>query len=177
MSKMKRYIKDNKIKYRNEIVIVKDEKQYICPSEEMLLAEGWVEYVPVVYEPTEEELLMQEQKMLKDRINHYDSSDEVNMFYVNDIPVWLDKVTRSGLMLRFQSEIAMGKTETSLWYEGIEFPLTLESAIQMLYAIEVYASNCYDNTQRHLAEVDKLTTVEEIKNYVYQTGYPEKLRF
>ena len=174
---MKRYIKDNQIKKRNEIVIVKDKKQYICPSEEMLLAEGWVEYVPVVHEPTEEELLMQEQKIVKDRISRYDSSDEVNMFYVNNIPVWLDKVTRSGLMLRFQSEIAMGKTETSLWYEGIEFPLTLESAIQMLYAIEVYASNCYDNTQRHLAEVDKLTTVEEIKNYDYQTGYPEKLRF
>ena len=174
---MKKYIKDNKIKTRNEIVIVKDKKQYICPSEELLLAEGWVEYVPVVYEPTEEELLLKEKELIKGQITRYDSSEEVNMFYVNGIPVWLDKATRSGLMLRFQSEIALGKTNTSLWYNGIEFPLPLEMAMQMLYAIEVYASNCYDNTQKHLAEVDKLNTIDEVKEYNYKTGYPEKLQF
>ena len=174
---MKKYIKDNKIKTRNEIVIVKDKKQYICPSEELLLAEGWVEYVPVVYEPTEEELLLKEKELIKTQITSYDSSEEVNMFYVNGIPVWLDKATRSGLMLRFQSEIALGKTNTSLWYNGIEFPLPLEMAMQMLYAIEVYASNCYDNTQKHLAEVDKLNTIDEVKEYNYKTGYPEKLQF
>ena len=174
---MKKYIKDNKIKTRNEIVIVKDKRQYICPSEELLLAEGWVEYVPVVYEPTEEELIAKGKMDLKDKINIYDSSDEVNMFYVNSLPVWLDKATRSGLMLRFQSEIALGKTNTSLWYNGIEFPLPLEAAMQMLYAIEVYASNCYDNTQKHLAEVDKLNTLNAIQEYDYTTGYPEKLSF
>ena len=170
-------MKDNKIKTRNERVIVKDKKQYICPSEELLLAEGWVEYVPVVYEPTEGELLLKEKELIKNQITRYDSSEEVNMFYVNGIPVWLDKATRSGLMLRFQSEIALGKTNTSLWYNGIEFPLPLEMAMQMLYAIEVYASNCYDNTQKHLAEVDKLNTIDEVKEYNYKTGYPEKLQF
>ena len=50
-------------------------------------------------------------------------------------------------------------------------------AMQMLYAIEVYASACYDNTQRHLSEVEKLETIEEVEAYNYRTGYPEKLRF
>lgn len=47
----------------------------------------------------------------------------------------------------------------------------------MLYAIEVYASKCYDNTQKHLANVEKLETLEEIIEYDYHTGYPEKLNF
>lgn len=41
---MKQYIKDGKIKFRNEIVIRKNGMQTINPSEEMLLADGWVEY-------------------------------------------------------------------------------------------------------------------------------------
>lgn len=47
----------------------------------------------------------------------------------------------------------------------------------MLYALEVYASQCYDNTQRHLAELQKLTDVESITAYDYTVGYPEKLHF
>jgi hypothetical protein len=59
----------------------------------------------------------------------------------------------------------------------VEFILPLNAAMQMLYALEKYASQCYDNTNRHLAEIKKLTSVEEIDNYDYSTGYPEKLKF
>lgn len=47
----------------------------------------------------------------------------------------------------------------------------------MLHAIEKYACKCYDNTQMHIGVVNNLTTIEDIKNYDYRTGYPEKLRF
>lgn len=107
----------------------------------------------------------------------YDSSKEVNQFYINDIPMWLDKVTRAGLMLRFQAEQASGKTETILWHNGMQFPLTLDTAFQMLYALEIYASECYDNTQKHLGIVSNLSTIEEVESYDYTTGYPDKLRF
>lgn len=49
---MKRYIKDGKIKRRNEIVIRKDGMNTYNPTEEMILADGWVEYVPPVVEPS-----------------------------------------------------------------------------------------------------------------------------
>jgi hypothetical protein len=49
--------------------------------------------------------------------------------------------------------------------------------MQMLYAIEIYASECYDNTQLHLANVETLSTLDSILEYDYTTGYPEKLRF
>lgn len=170
---MKRYIKDNKIKTAKQIIIHKDGKQIINPTEEMILANGWVEYIAPVYEKTIEDY----KRDKKDEILHFDSSEEVNIFYIQGLPVWLDKTTRAGLKLRFEAEIAVGKTDTVLWYNGMQFPLSLEQAIQMLYAIEVYASACYDNTQKHLTAVDILETVEDIENYDYRIGYPEKLEF
>lgn len=59
----------------------------------------------------------------------------------------------------------------------MQFPLQLEDAMKMLFAIELYASACYDNTQRHLAEIEKLETIDELAAYDYTVGYPEKLNF
>ena len=47
----------------------------------------------------------------------------------------------------------------------------------MLYALEFYASTCYDNTQRHISNVNKLENINEVKDYDYKSGYPEKLKF
>jgi len=45
------------IKRLKDIVIKKNGMQIFNPSEEMVLEDGWVEYVAPVYEPTEAELL------------------------------------------------------------------------------------------------------------------------
>lgn len=174
---MKRYTKEingkTVIKTRQQIVISKNGMSTYNPTEEMLLADGWEEYIVPVYEETIEDL----KRDKKFEIEHYDQSSEVNEFYIHKLPVWLDKETRVGLRLRFESETAVGKTETILWYNNMQFPLQLEDAINMLHAIELYASACYDNTQAHLANVEKLTTEEEITEYDFRTGYPEKLNF
>lgn len=182
---MKQYIKDGKIKNRNQIVIKskrtikdKDGNEKVVntniynPKHEDLIADGWEEYVAPVYERTIEDY----RRDKINEINHYDSSSEVNEFTINGINVWLDKATRAGLMLRFQAEQAMGEANTTLWYNGTQFPLTLTDAVSLLYAIERYASACYDNTQKHLSNVENLSTIEEIENYDYRSGYPEKLR-
>lgn len=170
---MKRYIKEGIIKTRNQIVIRKDGMNTYNPTEEMILADGWEEYVTPIYEPTIEDYRREK----RDEILAFDSSEEVNQFSMQEHGVWLDKATRAGLMLRFNAEVAIGKEITTLWHEGMMFELPIGNAIQMLYAIENYASACYDNTQRHLAEVDKLETKEEIEAYDYRVGYPEKLEF
>ena len=161
----------------NKIVIVKDGMQTFNPTEEMLIADGWTEYVPIVEEPTEEEILNREREYKIEEITRYDSSEEVNIFYVQDIPMWLDKSTRVGLKLRFDAEIASGQTNTTLWYEGTPFNLELDNALQMLNAIELYASACYDNTQMHIANVKVMKDLDALKNYDYRTGYPNKLNF
>ena len=161
----------------NKIVIVKDGMQTINPTEEMLLEDGWVEHIPVQYEPTEEEILSREKESKIDEILMYDSSNEVNGFYINGQELWLDKATRVGLNLRFEAEQEDGETHTTLWNDGVPFELELNTAIKMLHMIEKYASECYDNTQMHIANVKAIEDMEELKNYDYRTGYPEKLRF
>lgn len=161
----------------NKIVIVKDGMQTFNPTEEMLLADGWKEHITPVYEPTEEEILNKEKEYKIKDIVDYDSSFEVNSFYIEGQRLWLDKATRVGLKLRFDAELANGQTDTTLWYEGTPFNLELANAIQMLNAIELYASACYDNTQMHIAYVKVMEDLDTLKNYDYRTGYPEKLRF
>lgn len=172
---MKRYIKDGSIKPRNKIVVVKDGRQYINPREDMILADGWVKYVEP--EPTEEELLEKAKVLLEKTVEKYDASDEVNCFYMQGQKMWLDKATRAGLMLRFQAEQAIGNEYTTLWYDGNQYAIPLLDAFKMLYALEIYASQCYDNTHRHLAAIQSLQTLGEIENYDYSVGYPEKLSF
>lgn len=48
---MKQYIKDNKVKLSNEIIICRNGVQVINPSEEMILSGGWQEYVVPKAEP------------------------------------------------------------------------------------------------------------------------------
>ena len=115
--------------------------------------------------------------MISRLIIEYDNSGNVNLFYINNIPVWLDKETRVGLALRFESEMDLGLTDTTLWFNGMQFPVKISEAIHILKAIEVYASRCYDNTQRHLSEVQKLGTIRELVNYNFMSNYPEKLKF
>lgn len=179
---MKHYVKtiDGKTvrKIANEIIIYKDGKQIIAPPEEMLLADGWEIYTPASHKELPLEAKIKFAKLAKRKeILKHDKSAEVNLFYIGDTAMWLDKETRTGLMLRFQAEQAVGNTDTTLWANGVQYPLPLATAVQMLYALEVYASACYDNTQRHLAAVDSLSTIEEIQSYDYTVGYPDKLKF
>ena len=174
---MKRYSKviDGKsvIKSANEIIIRTATEQIINPTEAMILADGWVEYIPQPYVPTLEEI---KQRKVEE-ILAYDNSSEVNEFSIGGVPMWLDKATRAGLLLRFEAEGKVGRTETTLWNDGQSYTLPLETAQQILIALELYASACYDNTQRHIAEVQKMESKEAVEAYDYTSGYPQKLLF
>lgn len=111
------------------------------------------------------------------KIEAYDRSVAVNMFTVNGITMWLDKATRAGLLLRITAEQAMGETVTTLWFGTIKFEIPIERAFNMLYAIEIYASGCYDKTAAHKAAVEKLDSIEAVDAYDYTAGYPMKLTF
>lgn len=172
---MERYIKDGIILPKNEIAIYRDGARVYKPSHKTLVANGWELYVAP--EPTEEQLLERAKARKISDLEVFDKSKAVNYFYIGDVGLWLDKDTRVGLQLRFEAEIAQGKEGTTLWHEGMQFPLPLSSAMQMLYALELYASACYDNTARHRANINALATIEEVEAYDFTTFYPDKLRF
>lgn len=56
---MKQYIKNNIIKDANRIVVIKDGMQIINPSEELILEDGWIEYIPEEPEPIEPEPILE----------------------------------------------------------------------------------------------------------------------
>lgn len=183
---MKQYTKqiDGKtvIKAQNEIVLRKGGKMVINPSEEMLLADGWVVYeAPARPEKSESQkariALINARYAMRNKIIDYDKSSNVNSFKIGEMQLWLDKSTRSGLMLRFQAEQSVGKAETTLWCGSTMYTLPITDALNMLMALELYASECYDVTQSHIAAINKLQTLEEIEQYDFRVGYPEKLSF
>lgn len=176
---MKKYIKDGKIKTRNQIVIRKDGRQTINPTEEMILADGWVEYTTPVYEPTIEDYRRDKIR----EIERHDSSSEVNKCYINtagnELSYWANKSERSSLKSAVNDCIIMNRNTYRLDLRdlGLSVDIDCNKLLEMLSALEVYAIDCYNKTTDHIFNVNGLTTIEEIENYDYRKGYPEKLIF
>ena len=116
-------------------------------------------------------------KSLIKKVEEFDSSDEVNSFFLNGIKVWLNKDTRVGLMNSLTIEKNAGKEESTLWFNNICITINCDAAIQMLSALELYALSCYNVTAEHKVAIENLTTLDEAMDYDFTTGYPEKLNF
>ena len=110
-------------------------------------------------------------------IEDYDSSDNVNSFYLNGVKVWLNKDTRVGLMNSLTIEKNAGKEQSTLWFNSICITINCDAAIQMLSALELYALNCYNVTAKHKVAVEGLTSLADVEEYDYTSGYPQKLTF
>lgn len=121
--------------------------------------------------------LSKQKRKLINEIDAYDTSDEVNSFFLNGIKVWLNKDTRVGLMNSLTIEKNSGKEESTLWFNNICITINCDAAIQMLSALELYALSCYNITAQHRIAVQNLTTLDAAMAYDYTTGYPERLSF
>ena len=110
-------------------------------------------------------------------IQMFDKSKDVNIFILDVKNMWLDKSTRVGLFNSISIEKQAGKSDTVLWYDAIKYIIPIPDALAMLNALELYALNCYNVTQEHIAAVRSLQSIEEIENYDYKVGYPVKLSF
>lgn len=111
------------------------------------------------------------------QITVYDSSKAVNNFTINGVSIWLDRNTRAALMRRFEAEKSSGVTDTTLWYGDGAFSMTVDTAIKVLNAIEIYACKSFDVTAAHKAAVAELTSIEDMLTYDFKAGYPEQLNF
>lgn len=110
-------------------------------------------------------------------IHEYDASPAVNSFMLSDKQMWLDKATRVGLANSISIERAAGKETTTLWFDAVQYEIPIDAALQMLSALELYALDCYNITQAHIATVRLLDNVETLEGYDYTAGYPERLTF
>ena len=111
------------------------------------------------------------------KINEYDKSSKVNGVTINGMHTWFDKATRVGLRNSTNVLKKLGNETTSLWVNNKEITIKCDQLTDMLDKLEVYALNCFDITSKHKRNVYQLSTIEEIENYDYTSGYPEKLTF
>lgn len=112
-----------------------------------------------------------------EQITEYDQSEDVNSFTLQGKAMWLPKETRVGLVNSVTIEKNAGKETTVLWFGGERYELPVDTALQMLSALELYALECYNVTAAHKAAVNALESVEDVVVYDYTVGYPEKLNF
>ena len=138
---------------------------------------GWLTPEKGVRITNEEEALAAIKSDLIAQITAYDTSEAVNSFTLGGKEMWLPKETRVGLVNSVTIEKNAGKETTTLWFAGEKYVLPVDTALQMLAALELYALECYNVTAAHKAAVSALESVEDIVAYDYTENYPEKLNF
>ena len=116
--------------------------------------------------------------LMLDKITQHDSSIHVNSFFVNNQRMWLDRDTRASLTVTIAAYQAQSIENITLWTES-ENPVPVTMSVDMLEALllslELYAKQCYDTTANHKRSIQQLTDIQQIIDYEYKAGYPEKL--
>lgn len=110
-------------------------------------------------------------------IQEYDSSEEVNSFTIGSLNMWLTVQERQQISTQIASNEAVGRETMTRWFKGHEFTFPISLWKEMLVSLEVYAGDALNVTESHKAAVNALETIEEVDNYDYKSGYPQKLHF
>lgn len=155
--------------------LIHDGMQTFNPTEEQLTAAGWLEWQEP--EPSESELLAQAIENKLTEIDNYDKSASVNSFKIGNKNLWLDAGLRQQLRTSIEAYKAMGKESATKWFDGVEYTFPVDTWLQMLNALEVYAAEALNATESHKVAVKELTTIQEVEEYDITADYPEKLVF
>lgn len=165
---MKQYIKDGVIKSRNNIVLRVTKEingkevnlQVINPTEEAILADGWVEYIPPKVEPKKSRMQIVQELVVKQYNERTDISNEEALNYMAIIYPWdyyLDKVLTEGMMVTYEDkpwrvrqthtalEVYPPSLATASLYEAIdkEHDGTLDDPIPYTPPMEVFEGKYY----------------------------------
>lgn len=124
---------------------------------------------------TEAALTAAAQKMVLEKITEWDTSEAVNSFVLDGMAVWIDKDTRMGLRQNIADKLTLGEQNITMWLQGRAITQPCAEAERLMCGLENYAYECYCVTARHKAEVNALTTAEEVLAYDYTKGYPDKI--
>lgn len=110
-------------------------------------------------------------KYLERKCELYDKSIEVNSFIFKDKKYWFDKNTRASLL----ALVSCSENTVTLVLGDELVELEVSKAKKFLSDLEIYASKCYVNTAKHLKNIKELKSLEDVINYDYTTGYPDKI--
>jgi hypothetical protein len=156
-------------------VLHTNEANIINPTEEQMLEAGWMVYEKP--EPSNAEKLAAAKAEKIMQIETYDSSDAVEQFTINDVPMWLGHELRQQIRTSAEAYSAVGQETMTKVFNGAEFTFPISVWIQMLNALEVYAAEALNTTERHKNAVMAMTRRKDVEDYDYTAGYPTKLSF
>lgn len=141
------YKKDGKIKERSRIIIFKDDQQIINPTDEMVIADGWVKYVapdPVV--DNSSEMSKQLQDALLDQYNkRTDITDEDALkrpLLVYEWDTYIGKSLKTGQIVSYESKLYRVRQDISTVIEGWAPQLSTASLYEV---IEVASTGTIDD--------------------------------
>lgn len=123
------------------------------------------------------DLLSRAKSKVRTRIDIYNNSSDVNFFTLGGSRMWLSYEDRQRLRLSIAAYEHDGKDEMTKVWKGTTYTFPMAKWKDMLAAVEIYASECQNVTERHIADVDALTSIDAVFAYDYKTGYPERLTF
>ena len=101
----------------------------------------------------------------------YDKSDNVNSFIYKGNKYWLDKQQRS--CMKTVVESGLENIEVVLGSNTVILPASFIN--KFILDLEAYAYKCYVITAKHKQNIKSLNTIEDLFNYDYTTGYPDKI--
>lgn len=156
-------------------VLHTEDATIINPTEEQMIAAGWQVYVEP--EPSDEEKLIAAKLEKITQIENYDASSNVEQFTINGIPMWLGHELRQQIRTSVDAYEALGYTDVTKVFNGIEFSFSINAWRQMLNALEVYAAEALNTTERHKNAVNLMDNIQDVIDYDYTTNYPLKLSF
>lgn len=105
----------------------------------------------------------------------YDKSTEVNSFIINGETAWLDKATRVGLMNSISILEGTEVANYTLWVNDKPYVMSITALKNLLKDLEIYAMECNNVTEQHIAEIKALTNRQDMLNYQIHTNYPAKV--
>lgn len=127
---------------------------------------------------TLDKMKLDQAKLVKNReIMEYNSSSNVDGFYLNGVKHWLTLDERKAAELSTKAHITLGHETTEQCMGGVFYTIPCESLIYMLAELEIYALECLNHAKRQEAEVMAMTDIEAVEKYDVTKGYPEMLRF
>ena len=158
-------------------LLLSNHRGLLSPEEEdeyiSLMAE-LRDIMPTEDEEKEIEMPLQLLKLHKKlEILIYDSSENVNSFFINGISMWLTPPERTNYLLTV--EAAKEDDLDYILFKGLQLPI--EQVIAALKAINLYAMQCTNVTEYHISSVMMLNSASEVEDYDFTTGYPTKLQF
>lgn len=160
---MKLYTKNGQVKPVNRIVIITKNSQIINPTHEMLLEDGWVEYVPPVVEPRP--YRKSEGEIIKEIVlNQYNSRTDIsgkealdNVLVIYNWDKYIGKILKVGQVCVYNDKVYRTRQEhtvqdiyppsldTASLYEVIELLPTGEKDDPIPYTppMEIFSGKYY----------------------------------